>query len=140
MSGSNTSVILNPGSGGAVMWTRTYSGIAGEAGSVEAEIVNTVDGSGNVLDGSGRVQGAATAPASGTGGGTVASAATGRIMTLRAFANGSDGTITFTGGTTDGLVVTVRSGAGFDWTPATEQTCLTHVVFSSSLDFFVEWA
>lgn len=137
---SNTNVVLNPGAGGASMWVRSYQGVIGETGSVVAEVVNTVDGSGNVLDGSGRVQGAAVAPSSGVGGGTVLSAATGRVMTLRCYAVGADGTVAFHGGSLDGVTLTVRAGSGFDWTPATEQTCSTDIVFSASLDYFVEWA
>lgn len=134
---AESDVILNPGSGGAAV--RTWA-VQENGKQVQQQVVTLADAEANLLDGSGRVQGAATAPSSGTGGGTVPSAATGRVMTLRAFAVGSDGTVTFTGGTLNGLVVTVRSGSGFDWTPATEQTCLTEIVFGPSLDYFVEWA
>ena len=99
----------------------------------------TTDAKGNVLDGSGRVQTGVVPPSVITGGGTAVAAGTGRVMALHAYANGSDGTVTFHGGTLDGLVVTVRSGLTFDWTPASEQTALTSVVFSGSLDGLVEW-
>ena len=125
-------VTLNPGSGGAQVRTVL------SPGNNNQQVVTGADSSGNLLDGSGRIQGTIRPPVAGTGGGTVNSVGAGRVITVHAYANGADGTVTFTGGTLDGVVVTLRNGTGFDWTPGTEQTCLTHMVFSGSLDYFVE--
>lgn len=130
-------VTLNPGSGGALV--RTQQVLEG-GNNVHQQVVTGADASGNLLDGSGRIQGAAHVPVTGTGGGTANAAGSGRVVNVWAFANGADGTITFHGGTLDTVVVTVRSGTSFAWTPGTEQTATTSAVFSGSLDFLIEWA
>lgn len=115
---------------------------AGRRPRPQVEAILT-DNRGNPLDGTGRLQTPPLVPSSGASGSlsTVSppSPLAIRVMTVRAFGNGGDGTITFTGGSLNGLIITVRNGTGFDWTPATEQTCATSVAFSAALDYFIEW-
>lgn len=68
---------------------------------------------------------------SGTGG-TLALASGVRLVALRVFAP-TDGTLTINGGNP----ITVRAGAGFDWSPAVDLRGVT-VAFAAGMDWFAE--
>lgn len=138
-SGFDAGIILNKGSGGQVIRVRTITGLSDSP--VDQEVVTAADASGNLLDGSGRIQ-VAFAPSFITNGGTatVPSGAAGRVIALQVVNPGASPlTFTWTGGAADGSTVTVRAGAVMNWTPGTEQTA-TSLTFDAGLDAVVEWA
>lgn len=68
------------------------------ANDVHMPVEVAADPAGNLLDGSGRVQGVAHPPAAGTAGGSVTASGGGRVMNVWAYANGADGTVTYQAG------------------------------------------
>lgn len=63
----------------------------------------------------------------------------GRLVSLHCDPGGSAGTVTFTGGSLNGVVVTLSTGKAFDWSPGTVQDCKS-ITFSVPMDWLVEWA